>query len=360
MLSLNVTTSLVLAALSRAGPSLRQGSTAAAALAHSAINAKTNREDRGNMLTITHTHEAGTIIEGTSKGDGSAATLKANGWRWGRSISAWYVPFSRDNLPKHHTITRTAKALENAGFTVELEIDNTSRSTADVEAGKAQRQAERVTALQAKAVRKHELAAAADQRAEAASNALPWGGEPIKIGHHSEQRHRNAIERAHRTLGQSVEADKEAQRADQRAAAAAVTTAARNSPVTVANRIDKLAADVRRLERHINSSVYDEVRGFIPASPEQIAKRAELNGPRLDELRDKLAYWQGVRDEQVAAGIATNYSRDTVKKGDHVKIRGTWSLVQRANPKTVRIQVEAGWDLSYSWAEVKDHRPATK
>ncbi len=312
------------------------------------------------MLTITHTHEAGTIIEGTSKGDGSAATLKTNGWRWGRSIGAWYVPYSRDNLPKHHIITRTAKALETAGFTVDLEIDNTSRNTADVEAGKAQRQTERVTALHAKAERKHELAALAEQRAEAAGNALPWGGEPIKIGHHSEQRHRNAIERAHRTLGQSVEADKEADRADQRAAAAEHTTARRYSPVRVANRIDKLAADIRRLERHINSPVYDEARGFIPAAPEQIAKRAELNAPKLDELRDQLTYWQGIRDEQIATGIATNYNSDTVKKGDYVKIRGTWSLVQRANPKTVRIQVEAGWDLSYIWAEVKDHRPANK
>ena len=32
------------------------------------------------MLSITHTHEAGTIIEGTAKGDGSAAILKANRW----------------------------------------------------------------------------------------------------------------------------------------------------------------------------------------------------------------------------------------------------------------------------------------
>ena len=49
-----------------------------------------------------------------------------------------------------------------------------------------------------------------------------------------------------------------------------------------------------------------------------------------------------------------------VKKGDAVKIRGTWSLVQRANPKTVRIQVEPGWDLSYPWAEVQDHKPAAE
>jgi hypothetical protein len=43
------------------------------------------------MLTITHTHAEGTLIEGTSKGGGTAEALKANAWRWGRSISAWSV-----------------------------------------------------------------------------------------------------------------------------------------------------------------------------------------------------------------------------------------------------------------------------
>lgn len=107
------------------------------------------------MLSITHTHEAGTIIEGTAKGDGSAAILKANRWRWGRSIGAWYVPNSRDRLPQHHIITRTAAALEAAGFELApLEIDLTTRSTAEVGVGKIARQADRVAALDAKADRK--------------------------------------------------------------------------------------------------------------------------------------------------------------------------------------------------------------
>lgn len=311
------------------------------------------------MLTITHTHEAGTIIEGTSRGDGTAAILKANRWRWGRSIAAWYVPNSRDRLPQDHIITRTAAALESAGYELApLQIDRTSRSTAEVEAAKAERQAARVEALEAKAQRKSDAADQARARADAAHAALPWGGEPIKIGHHSEQRHRNAIEKAHRTMGRAIEADNEAERAAARAEAATHTTDARYAPVTVANRIEKLAADIRRAERNIAADVYDPEKGYRPATAEQKAQRAERYAPQLDELRDQLAYWQQVRADQIANGQATNYSRETVKKGDLVKIRGTWSLVQRANPKTVRIQVEAGWDLSYLWAEVKDHRPA--
>ena len=97
-----------------------------------------------NALTITHTHAEGTLIDGTSKGDGTADVLKANGWRWGRSISAWFIPQSRDRLPKLGTIERTTTALHAAGFTVTTSLDSNHRPTAEVEAGKMQRQADRV------------------------------------------------------------------------------------------------------------------------------------------------------------------------------------------------------------------------
>ncbi len=51
------------------------------------------------MLTITHTPTEGTTIDGTSKGDGTAPILKTAGWKWGRSITAWYIPHSRDRAP---------------------------------------------------------------------------------------------------------------------------------------------------------------------------------------------------------------------------------------------------------------------
>ena len=151
------------------------------------------------MLTITHTHEAGTIIEGTAKGDGTATILKANRWRWGRSIGAWFVPNSRDRLPQDHIITRTAAALEAAGFELApLEIDRTTRRTAEVEAAKIARQADRAAALDAKAERKAANSDAAWEKHMRDVGSLPEGGEPIKVGHHSERRHRNAIDKAHK------------------------------------------------------------------------------------------------------------------------------------------------------------------
>lgn len=41
--------------------------------------------------------------------------------------------------------------------------------------------------------------------------SLPVGGEPIKIGHHSERRHRNAIDKAHNSMRRSIDARHDAE-----------------------------------------------------------------------------------------------------------------------------------------------------
>lgn len=313
------------------------------------------------MLTITHTHEAGTIIEGTAKGDGSAAILKANRWRWGRSIGAWFVPNSRDRLPQDRIITRTVAALEEAGFELApLEIDRTTRSTAEVEAGKIARQADRVAALDAKAERKGANADTLWEKHERDVSRLPEFGEPIKIGHHSEGRHRKAVDRAHSSARRAIGAHHDAEEAARRAEAATHTTGARYNPVTVANRIEKLAADIRRVERRIIADVYDRETGYRPATDEQKAKRATAYAPQLDELRDQLAYWEQVRTDQIATGRATGYGPDSIAKGDAVKVRGRWCRVARVNAKTVSVETGYSWTDRVAYAEIQDHRAAAQ
>ncbi len=315
------------------------------------------------MLTITHTHEEGTLIEGTSRGDGTAEVLKRTGWRWGRSISSWYVPQSRDRLPKWHVIRRTREALEEAGFDVTETIDQTTRATADVEAGKIARQAERVAALEHKAERKSSAEDAAWERERHALDALPYGGEPIKIGHHSETRHRNAISKADTATRRAIEATNATEHARDRAEAARATTASRYSPVTVANRIEKLGADIRRTERRITADRYDDERGYVPAGQELIAARTARLAPQLAELRDQLAYWEGIHAQQVESGQTSNHSRETIQKGDRVRIRGQWYEVARANLKTISIitlQREGhAFTMTTPYVEIQAHqRPA--
>lgn len=112
-------------------------------------------------LTITHSHAEGTLIDGTSRGDGSNEILKVQRWRWSRNLGSWYVPQSRDRRAKLAQIEATAVALRAAGFEVDLVIDDSYRPAAVVESDKITRQESRAEALDAKAHRKADAAESA-------------------------------------------------------------------------------------------------------------------------------------------------------------------------------------------------------
>lgn len=308
------------------------------------------------MLVITHTHEEGTLIDGTSKGDGTADALKANRWRWGRSIGSWYIPYSRDKRPDHYRIDATAKALREAGFEVDLNLDESVRSTAEVEADKAARAEARAEALAAKADRKAVAEQEAWAKSDRAHNALPEGGEPIKIGHHSEGRHRRAIDKSWNALGQAVEAHREAAEAERRAEVAGKASASRYSVVTVANRIDKIRAEIRAIERNLNGHTRHRGSPYEEQVPPVEGSFRERQLALLEEQKDAEEFWQSVRDQQVAEGLATSYDKSTIAKGGAVKIRSSWMKVKRVNPKTVTVESGCGFDLKYTYAEIKDYR----
>lgn len=258
-------------------------------------------------LTITHTAVDGTLIEGTSKGDGTNTILKANGFRWFRSLGTWGIPSSRDRQPKTHIINRARTALEAAGHTVALDIDTTHRDPAQAEADRAARQAARAAALENKAERRHAAAETAWDRERQATAALPPGGEPIKIGHHSERRHRRAIEKSWDTLGQAVAAQRDAEHADHRADAASRTTALRHNPVTVANRIQKLdaeqRADQRALDGHTRTvAILSDGHRIVDTTTAATGERRDQITARMAQRADDLTYWRGIRDQQIADG----------------------------------------------------------
>ncbi|UAJ81721.1 DUF3560 domain-containing protein (plasmid) [Leifsonia sp. ZF2019] len=309
-------------------------------------------------LTITHTHAEGTIVHGTSRDDGTGTTLKQHGYRWGRSITAWYKPHTRDRLPDTYRIEGVAAALRTAGHNVELDIDHSFRTAADVEADKAARATDRADALDAKADRKADAATRVDAMHERAVAALPEGGEPIKVGHHSERRHRNAIDKAWRALGASVQADKAATEAARRARIAADATDRRNAPVTVANRIDKLAADIRDYTRKLDGHTRhprSPYRETIPAATGDYRDR--LTRMRA-EAENQHAYWTAVRAQQIADGLTTDASRNTIKVGDLVRIKGRdWEAVTKTNAKTLDVQSRhMPFPIRYTYGEVTAHK----
>lgn len=313
-------------------------------------------------LTITHTPEDGTLIDGTAKGDGSGEVLKAHGWRWGRSIGAWFVPVSRDRMPKRYVITPTVRALEEAGFSVAVELEERYRSTAEVEADKIARQDERVQAMEGKAERFQARAEQAHARAESDHDRLPPGGEPVKVGHHSERRHRRALERSWKSAGRSVEAQEQADAAARRATVAASTTGARYSVLTVANRIKRIQADIARVDRALEGGMQwrgSADDGYCQEHVQPEGERRERLMAEMQHLADELCYWQEVREQQVKDGKATNYGPGDIAKGDAVRISGQWRRVVRVNAKTVSVETGYSWTDRAPYAAITEHVSAT-
>lgn len=307
------------------------------------------------MLEITHTVTEGTLLDGTSRGDGTAELIKPLGWRWGRSISCWYLPRSRDQRADPRRIEATRATLADAGFAVTVTVDDTMPATADLEQAKRDRQEQRVERLTDRAARATAAADAADQAAHRAVQQLPPGGEPIKVGHHSEARHRRALDTADRSIRKSIEADNTARRAQTRLDAAASTTSNRYAPRTVANRIHELDADLRRVQRRLDG--YTDGHGVyatqIPAATG--GYREQLLEER-DQLNDNLAYWRQIRAHQISDGTATNYTQADIAPGDQVSIGSQWRTVVRANKTTVSVDTGYSWTERARYSDIRDHR----
>lgn len=281
-------------------------------------------------LTITHSPAEGTLIEGTSRGDGTAEILKTNGWRWSRQLGAWYVPQSRDHAPRTWVLDATAKALRTAGFDVEVTISTERRDIEEIEADKAERSARRADRLQERADKHHQVAGRLHDRADAMASRIPLG-QPILIGHHSETRDRRYRGRIQDTFRKAYD-EQTAGDADQRAAqAAAAHQRGRYSAITVANRIERLEAELRAAER-------------IGATG-QAAR-----------LTEELDYWRNVRVGQIERGEAVVYDATSVRPGDYVRAGSSWYLVVRSNKRTVSVQMDRITN-TLPYHHIQGHRP---
>lgn len=317
-------------------------------------------------IDIIHTAAEGTLVHGTSRGDGTNVILKGAGFRWFRTLGLWGIAGSRDRHANRHKIELAAQALRDAGHTVTVDIDDSHRPTAEVEADRAERQSQRVEALNAKAERK---AAAANQAWDAEAQAvavLPPDGQPILVGHHSERRHRNAIAKAHNATRKAIDATTAADQASARAATAATTTGRRYNPETVKNRLSKLEAEQRADQRTLDG--YRRVVART-AHHEYVDESAPAEGTyrerviaRMAQRADDIAYWTDVYTAQQEAGIASTHGPDTIAVGDFIQRRGSWYPVVRVNRKSVsvRLHPEASWTNTIGYHEISGHRAAQR
>jgi hypothetical protein len=323
-------------------------------------------------LTIHHDYESGTTVEGATRNSPAHVALKAHpSWTWSRYATAWLLRSSRHRQSKPYAIDDIERVLTEAGYTVERDINDTMPSVEQQEADLADRMDDRGDRLTARAGKQQAKADSTRAKADAVFDNIP-AGQPMLVDHYSYKADRNRRERAWDNLGKSIKEGEYADELARRADSASHHVPARNNPVTVANRIEKLEADRRRLQRQL-----DGEPGWVTDTDEhgQSRQRWGIRHPdeeRADYLRREIAtlteqtdYWNGIYAQLQNEGKASTLGPDQVAKGDWVSYRGMWMRVVRVNKKSVSVpnplyppprpgEKEATWTVA--WHKLSGHR----
>jgi hypothetical protein len=331
------------------------------------MSATTSAQTDRRVLAITHTPEDGTTLEGTTREDDLYRWLRSQGWNYRRSVGDFRLQGSPNKPAKRHAINRTAEGLRERGFDVHIAIDDTVRSFADAEADRAANAEVRAERLEARSTR---LSTAADNREHAGRRVLDGIplGQPYLVDHPGYAADRNRRERAFANLEKAAELGNLAERVAEQAKTASNHMAYRHHPETVVNRINQFEAEQRGIAREVARgdaidqlySGADEARrqqlreqqGVVPFTAEhrhQLAVRAEW-------LAEQLRGWRAVREQQIADGEATNYTKDTFAKGDFVQRRGDWYPVLKVNTVSVTVpSPSGGWTATVRFEHITDH-----
>lgn len=311
-------------------------------------------------IRIVHTRADGTVIEGSVKGDGVWEIARNHGFRFSRHVGI-YVRNSRNRAANRLQIDAAADALRAAGFTVEVDIDNTTagRSFAEVEAERNERAEDRADRYAERAARNAAAGEARWDRTRDRMSAIP-PGQPILVGHHSERRHRRALDWAHNQDRKAVEEMGKGEYWAGRANAAGKYQAHREDPGRTRRRIDKLEADRRRIVRRLQEGWTSEYGpdAVLPAGAEvihtfpdgtrkcRVLPTGEAKAAReadLAQVDDEIAYWRRVLAEAENRGVKL-WARDDFTKGDFVVTRYEVAVeVVRVNAKSLTVPWAHYW-----------------
>ncbi|MER7223398.1 DUF3560 domain-containing protein [Streptomyces rubradiris] len=277
-------------------------------------------------ITITHTRADGTLVEGSRKGDGVYELLRPCGFRYFPSLGQLGIPRSRDNAAQRWRIDAAATALREAGWTVVIDIDEDARRTfAEAEQERYERANDRAARYAGHAGNAAARSAAAHARGHQIADVIP-PGQPILVGHHSEPRARRDQERIHHAARTSVEESRKAEYWAGRARAAASYENLRKSVPVTLRRIDKLEAELRRVQRWLRG---ESAGGYTRSDTDELNRRKA-------EIEEELAHWRQHIADAERRGYKVWGPADFTK-GDFVNCGGTWYQVQRVNKKTLTI-----------------------
>lgn len=276
---------------------------------------------------IWHDTENGTSCRanGSRKGDGVYQKMRSLGWNYSGRRGVFVIPASYGKKANTGKINFTVQQLRAAGYTVaDPEIDN------DGALSVAEQEQDRAARADQRAERRAELAKRRQTESDAAwteSRRITsgYGGEPVKLDHHSGGRHQRDLERAHNLLGKSVGLQEAADHHRRRGAAAAAQTGLRYSVQSIRERLEKIAAEQRGRLR-------DLAKAESAADPEWIEALREA----IADGQEQETYWGAELRKAQAAG-AHIWSRDDFAPGDFVVYSGQILEVVRVNPKSVSV-----------------------
>lgn len=287
-------------------------------------------------ITITHTMEDGTILSGSTRGDGVWEIARANGFTYRRSVGI-FIMGSRDRRPRTWNINAARDALEAAGHTVTLDLETELRAPEEREQALAERLEARQEALADKADRLAERGQADYQRAKQMADAIPFG-QPMMPDHYSYNSDRNYRNRISRTYDRAFETLDAAEETARRAKASETNLSYRNSGPVIRRRLDKLAAEERGWIRDLDGRLEYEERddGWHPkwVKPTGGYRNRVLQG--LAEAQANILYWRQALKDLEAEGFKV-WGPGDFAKGDQVQHSHGWDTVLRVNKKSLTV-----------------------
>jgi hypothetical protein len=297
------------------------------------------------MPWIEHTGD-GTLVHDTDRDDTELRqAVKAAGFRWGRSIGAWYLPRPWTFARRSQSVRQLVSAMEQLGRPIEVrEQRERTRTTEEIEAERTERAEARAERMTGRAGQAEASSDAHYQRARELGDMIPIG-QPILVGHHSEGRHRKHLGKIDAEYSKSFEEHDRAGHYTRRAAAAAETARRHENPAAIVRRLERLEADRRKLQR-----VIDGTDG--PWSKPATGDRLDILRTEAADLDERIA-WNRDALAQAEAQRGRLWAQADFRKGDQVKVSGRWYPVLRVNRKTVTVTplMDMGEDKNRSWTD---------
>jgi hypothetical protein len=280
---------------------------------------------------IKHTRADGTLIYGSVKGDGVYEVLRdlRCGWRWMPSIGMIGLQQSRYKASKQDPIERAVQALTEAGYEVQVDLDDVTLPGSSF----AEQEAHRADHAEQRAERYADYTAGAAARSEAAylryrQHADHWPlGQPL-ISDSARAAHRRMLNAHDAAMGEHGKARYWAGRER----AAEDHRRHRYALPTILRRIQRLEEERRRLLRRLDGRK-QSVFGEATAASQSDVDRWTAD---LIQLDGEIGYWRELVAEKEKSGQKV-WSKDDFKPGDFVRVHDTWYEIVRVNPKSLTV-----------------------